>query len=34
MIKYQIIKEKIVNAWPMVDQLAVFEQVGVIYKPG
>ena len=33
MIKYQIMKEKIVNAWPMFDQLALFEQLGVVHKP-
>ncbi len=34
MNKYQIINDKIVNAWPMFDQLAFFEQLGVIHKPG
>lgn len=33
MVKYQIVEDKIVNAWPMFDQLAFFEQLGVIHKP-
>lgn len=33
MNKYQIINDKIVNAWPMFDQLAFFEQLGVVHKP-
>jgi predicted ester cyclase len=34
LIKYQIVDGKIVNAWPMFDQLAFMEQLGVIHKPG
>jgi len=34
MIKYQVVNDKIVNAWPMFDQLAFLEQLGVIHKPG
>jgi predicted ester cyclase len=34
MIKYQVIDDKIVNAWPMFDQLAFFEQLGTIHRPG
>lgn len=34
MIKYQVVEDNIVNAWPMFDQLAFFEQLGVIHKPG
>ena len=34
MNKYHILNDKIVNAWPMFDQLAFFEQLGVIHKPG
>jgi len=34
MIKYQVMESKIVNAWPMFDQLALFEQLGVVHKPG
>jgi len=33
MIKYQVVNDKIVNAWPMFDQLDLFEQLGVVYKP-
>ena len=33
MIKYQIRENKILNAWPMFDQLAFFEQLGVVHKP-
>lgn len=33
MNKYQIVNDKIVNAWPMFDQLAFFEQLGVVHKP-
>lgn len=34
MIKYQVVDDKIVNAWPMFDQLDFFEQLGAIHKPG
>lgn len=34
MIKYQVIDDKIVNAWPMFDQLDFFEQLGAIRRPG
>lgn len=34
MIKYQVVDDIIVNAWPMYDQLDFFEQLGVIHKPG
>jgi predicted ester cyclase len=34
MNKYHIIDDKIVNAWPMFDQLAFFEQLGMLHKPG
>lgn len=33
MIKYQVVDDMIVNAWPMFDQLAFFEQLGVVHKP-
>lgn len=33
MVKYQVVDDNIVNAWPMFDQLALFEQLGVIHKP-
>jgi predicted ester cyclase len=33
MVKYHIQNDKITNAWPMVDQLALFEQLGVINRP-
>lgn len=34
MNKYHVIDDKIVNAWPMFDQLASFEQLGMLHKPG
>lgn len=33
MVKYQILDDKIVNAWPMFDQLSIFEQPGELHKP-
>lgn len=33
MVKYHIVNDKIVNAWPMVDHLALFEQLGVVHRP-
>ncbi len=30
--KYQIINDKIINAWPMGDQMTLMEQLGVIKK--
>jgi predicted ester cyclase len=33
MVKYQVKEDKIINAWPMFDQLVLFEQLGVVYKP-
>lgn len=33
MVKYQVIDDKIVNVWPMYDQLDFFEQLGVVHKP-
>jgi len=34
MIKYQVVDDKIVNAWPMFDQMELFEQLGAIHRPG
>ena len=33
MIKYQVINENIANAWPMQDNMELFEQLGAISKP-
>lgn len=33
MIKYQVLDDKIINAWPMSDQMILFEQLGVINRP-
>ena len=33
MVKYQVLDNKIVNAWPMSDQMILFEQLGVINRP-
>jgi predicted ester cyclase len=33
MVKYHVVGDKIVNAWPMFDQLDLFEQLGVVHKP-
>jgi predicted ester cyclase len=33
MVKYQVIDDKIVNAWPMFDQMELFEQLGAIHRP-
>jgi predicted ester cyclase len=33
MVKYHILGEKIIHAWPMVDQMELFEQLGVLNKP-
>jgi len=32
-IKYQIVNDIIVNAWPMYDNLLLMEQLGIISKP-
>ena len=32
-VKYQILDNKIINAWPMYDQMIIFEQLGVINRP-
>ncbi len=33
MIKYHVVNDKIVNAWPMQDNMELFEQLGAISKP-
>jgi predicted ester cyclase len=33
MVKYQVLDNKIINAWPMFDQMILFEQLGVINRP-
>jgi predicted ester cyclase len=33
MIKYHVENDKIINAWPMFDQMELFEQLGAINKP-
>lgn len=33
MIKYQVINDRILNAWPMQDNMDLFEQLGAINKP-
>ncbi len=33
MVKYQVLDNKIINAWPMSDQMILFEQLGVINRP-
>ena len=32
-VKYQIVNDKIINAWPMGDQMSLLEQLGVFSKP-
>jgi predicted ester cyclase len=32
MIKYHIFNDKILDAWPMLDQMSLFEQLGVLPK--
>jgi predicted ester cyclase len=33
MIKYHVVNDRIVNAWPMQDNMDLFEQLGAINKP-
>jgi predicted ester cyclase len=33
MIKYHVLNNKIIDAWPMFDQMALFEQLGAINRP-
>ncbi len=33
MVKYQVVNDKIINAWPMSDQITLMEQLGVLNKP-
>lgn len=32
-VKYQVVDDRIINAWPMYDQMELFEQLGAINKP-
>ena len=32
-VKYQIVNDKIINAWPMSDPISLLEQLGVLKKP-
>ena len=34
MVKYRVIDNKIVDAWPMSDQMLLFEQLGILNRPG
>jgi len=33
MVKYQVVDNKIINAWPMSDQMVLLEQLGPINRP-
>jgi predicted ester cyclase len=33
MVKYQVVDDMIVNAWPMFDQLELLEQLGALNRP-
>lgn len=33
MVKYHIVNNKIIDTWPMFDQMALFEQLGAINRP-
>jgi predicted ester cyclase len=33
MVKYHVVNDMILNAWPMTDNLELFEQLGAINKP-
>lgn len=33
MVKYHVVNDRILNAWPMTDNMELFEQLGVINKP-
>jgi predicted ester cyclase len=33
MVKYHVVNDRILNAWPMHDNMELFEQLGVINKP-
>lgn len=34
MVKYRIVDDKIVDAWPLSDQMLLFEQLGLLNRPG
>ena len=34
LVKYRVIDGKIVDAWPMSDQMLLFEQLGILNRPG
>ena len=33
-VKYHVVNDKILDAWPMFDQMALYEQLGVLPKMG
>jgi len=33
MVKYHVVNDRILNAWPMTDNMELFEQLGAINKP-
>ncbi len=33
MVKYHVVNDRIINAWPMQDNMELFEQLGAINKP-
>ncbi len=33
MVKYHVVNDRIINAWPMTDNMELFEQLGAISKP-
>ena len=33
MVKYHVVNDRIINAWPMNDNMELFEQLGAINKP-
>ncbi len=33
MVKYHVVNDRILNAWPMTDNMELFEQLGAISKP-
>lgn len=33
MVKYHVVNDRIINAWPMHDNMELFEQLGAINKP-
>lgn len=33
MVKYHVLNDRILNAWPMTDNMELFEQLGAVNKP-